>query len=373
MPTPITIVGAGLGGLTLARVLQVHGVDVTVVEADLSPAARAQGGLIDIHAYNGMVALEAADLIEEFESIVIDGAQHNRVLDPDGSVLLDRPDWGEGTRPEVHRGELRRILLNSLAEGTVRWGRKVTGVRPVDGGFSLTFTDATVEGVSLLVGADGAWSKVRGLLTDARPAYVGRGFIETYLHEADVRHADAAEAVGGGSLFVLGPDGQMLGAHRETGGTLHTYLTLTKPEGWFAAEDFADSQQASVRVAAEIEGWAPGLVELITGSDTPLIPRPHYCLPIGLRWDRVPGVALIGDAAHLATPDGEGANQAMLDGAELGQAIAANPDHLEDAIAGYEQAMFTRSYEQASQAEMFQKNSRTSQDLVDALTQMGQG
>ncbi len=99
----------------------------------------------------------------------------------------------------------------------------------------------------------------------------------------------------------------------------------------------------SARVAAEFDGWASELTALITASDTAPVVRPLHTLPIGHRWDGVPGVTLIGDAAHLAAPDGEGANLAMLDGARLGQAIAAHPDDVEAALAAHEHAMFLRA------------------------------
>src|SRR6202034_3349140 len=138
---PIVIVGAGLRGLTLARALHVHGISATIYAGE---------------------------------------ATH--VLDQHGTVLLDEPDDGTGGRPEVLRGDLRRILLGSLPEGMIQWGRKVTGARPLgDGRYELTFADGPAVSTSLLVGADGAWSKVRPLLSDAEPEYIGTTFIETYL------------------------------------------------------------------------------------------------------------------------------------------------------------------------------------------------
>jgi 2-polyprenyl-6-methoxyphenol hydroxylase-like FAD-dependent oxidoreductase len=283
MRTPVTIIGAGLGGLTLARVLHVNGIPATIYEAEPSAGARTQGGQLDIHEHNGQLALEAAGLTDEFHAIIHVGAQASRVLDQHGTVLLEEPDnstqhsdRGAGGRPEA-------------------------------------------------------------------------SFVETYLFDGDTRHPAAAKAVGDGALLAPVP-GKGIQAHREKAGTLHTYVALTKPQDWFAAIDFADPTAAAARIAQEFEGWAPELTALITDGDTAPVLRPLYALPIGHRWDRMPGVTLLGDAAHLSPPNGEGANLAMFDGAELGQAIAAHPDDVEAALTEYEQALFDRSLAEATEA-----------------------
>lgn len=343
MKSLVTIIGAGLGGLTLARVLHVHGIPATIYEAEPSAESRKQGGQLDIHQHNGQVALEAAGLGAEFRAIIREGGEATRMLDPHGKLLFDHADDGAGKRPEVLRGDLRRILLESLPAGTTQWGKKLSRVAALDDGrHELTFADGSTVSSGLVVGADGAWSKIRGLLSDARPAYVGTTYIETYLYDADERHPASAALVGNGALYALTP-GKGIVAHREAGGVLHTYVQLNRPAEWVASIDFGDAKSAAARVAAEFEGWAPALIALITDGETAPIPRLIHSLPDDFRWPRVPGVTLVGDAAHLMPPSGEGANLAMLDGAELAQAIAAHPDDLEAALGVYEHAMFARS------------------------------
>ncbi|MFD4637633.1 FAD-dependent oxidoreductase [Lentzea sp. NPDC058436] len=331
----VTIIGAGLGGLTLARVLHVHGIPSTVHEAEESPTARSQGGMLDIHDYNGQIAVEAAGLMDEFRALVLPGREALRVLDSGGKVLFEKEDDGTGGRPEVQRADLRQMLIDSLPAGTVRWGAKVTAVE----GKTVTFADGSTVVADVLVGADGAWSKVRQALTDVTPEYAGMSFVETYLHDADTRHPEVAKAVGGGSMFAPG-QGKGIHAHREAGGVLHAYVEFTRPLEWFG--DLG-------HITAEFEGWAPELTALITESDTEPVFRPHYALPTGHRWERVPGVTLVGDAAHLMPPNGEGANLAMLDGAELGIALATKD--VETALAEYEEAMFVRAVHTAEDSE----------------------
>ncbi|MCC7713453.1 FAD-dependent monooxygenase [Janthinobacterium lividum] len=351
MTMHIAIIGAGLGGLMLARVLHVHGIAAAIYEADASPQARRQGGMLDIHEDTGQQALRAAGLHEVFRTLIHTGGEASRVLDQHGTVLLDEGDDGTGGRPEVPRGELRRILLESLPAGTVRWGHKLTGVATLDGGrHRLRFANGATATADLLVGADGAWSKVRPLLSSAQPAYSGIAFIETYLLDSDRRHPASAHAVGAGALFALAP-GKGIQAHREADGVLHAYVALSKPEAWLADIDFADPAAARARIAAQFSGWAPALTALITDADTPPVPRPVHLLPVDHRWQRVAGATLLGDAAHLMAPAGEGANLAMFDGAELAQVLAAQPDDMETALLAYETALFARSSAAAAESE----------------------
>jgi 2-polyprenyl-6-methoxyphenol hydroxylase-like FAD-dependent oxidoreductase len=246
--------------------------------------------------------------------------------------------------------ELRDNHAEAVAEAIVE---TTPGVHPavarVHAAASGTARDQPCV-TELLVGADGAWSRIRPLLSEATPEYAGSVFVETYLHNADTKHPAAAKMVGGGSM-IAPKQGTEIHAHRESGDTLHTYVVLSRSLEWFAAVDFNDAAAATERIAAEFEGLAPELTALITDGDTPPVFRPHHALPAGRRWDRVPGVTLVGDAAHLTPPTGEGANLAMLDGAELGLALAAHPDDVEAALAEHEVTMFARSAKIAAETE----------------------
>jgi 2-polyprenyl-6-methoxyphenol hydroxylase-like FAD-dependent oxidoreductase len=351
MPPFIAIVGAGLGGLTLARVLHVHGVAATIFEAEASATARAQGGMLDIHGENGQLALKAAGLYEQFLDIVHPGGQASRVRGHDGALLFANEDDGSGDRPEVPRGALRRLLIESLPPDAIQWGKKLGQVAPLGNGrHGLRFADGSTSSADLVVGADGAWSKVRPLLSDAVPVYTGMSYVETWLHDADRRHAASAEAVGGGALFAVAL-GKGILAHREPEDVLHTYVALRRSEAWMSRLDVDDPAITTAQVAAEFEGWDEGLRSLITDGEMPPVIRRLHALPPDHRWARVPGVTLLGDAAHLMLPSGEGANLAMWDGAELAQALVAQPGDIEAALTTYEETLFKRSALAAADAQ----------------------
>src|ERR1700722_5201828 len=166
----IAIIGAGLGGLVLARVLHVHGIASTVYESEASIGSRTQGGLLDIHQYNGQLALKDAGLYESFLKLILKGADSQRILASDGRILLEDTDKGNGGRPEVHRGDLRKMLIDSVPAETIQWGHKLSAVKPLENGkHAVTFTNGKMATTDLLVGADGAWSKVRPLLSSEKP------------------------------------------------------------------------------------------------------------------------------------------------------------------------------------------------------------
>ncbi|MFF8726574.1 FAD-dependent oxidoreductase [Streptomyces sp. NPDC015171] len=369
---PVAVVGAGLGGLALARVLQVHGIEAALFDLEASAGARTQGGMLDIHDDSGQEALRAAGLHAEFLARVHPGGQAMRVLDRDGTLRLAESDDGSLGRPEIDRGELRELLLGSLSAGTVRWGAKVTGAHPLGGGrHGVTLADGSEFTTDVLVGADGAWSRVRPLLSAARPAYTGVSFVEADLTAADVRHPVSAEVVGGGMFFALGPGRGFL-AHRETDGSLHVYVAVTAPEDWLDGIDFTDTEAARTAVLKEFDGWDERLRALLADADGPLVPRRIHALPVGHRWDPVPGVTLLGDAAHLMSPfAGEGANLALLDGAELGLALAAHPGDTEAALAAYEARMFPRAEASAADSARSQEllfRADAPQGLLDMFT-----
>ncbi|MBF6049417.1 NAD(P)-binding protein [Streptomyces sp. NRRL B-1677] len=336
----IAVVGSGPAGLTFARVLHRHDYPVAVLERDPAPDARPPGGTLDLHEGMGQLALDKAGLLAEFRTLSRPEGQAMRILDTDGTVLRDwqpRPD--DRANPEIDRGQLRDLLLGPL---DVQWGRGVTRVVPgTRDGVLVHFADGRQETFDLVVGADGAWSRVRPAVSPVVPHYSGVTSIETSLDDVDTRHPDLARLIGDGSLAVYGVNRSLV-AQRNSGGHVKVYAKFRAPLDWHTHLDLADAEAVRSSLPTLFDGWAAPVLDLLRNG-TAFVHRPFHVLPVSHAWAHVPGVTLLGDAAHLMPPLGVGANLAMLEGAELAESIATGPGDPDGAVRAFEEQMWARA------------------------------
>ncbi|WP_433445906.1 FAD-dependent oxidoreductase [Streptomyces sp. CA-142005] len=349
----ISIIGAGPGGLTCARILQQRGIAVTVYDRDRGPDARNQGGTLDLHADNGQIALREAGLLDEFFKLARPEGQEMRQIDPTGTITSHQvPEIDELFKPEIDRGQLRNLLLDSLQPGTVHWGRALEMISgPDDGPRRLHFTDGSTIETDLVIGADGASSRVRPAVSPAVPGYTGVSFLEAWFSDVENRHPGIAELVGQGSAHAA--DGERgLFAQRNSGNHIRVYIIRRVPVDWINASGLTVEDTDGIRalLLGEYAHWSPRMRKMIIENDGPYVDRPIFALPVPHTWEHNPTVTLLGDAAHLTPPLGVGVNLAMLDASELALALA-NAATIDDAIRTYEKTMLPRSTETAKALE----------------------
>jgi 2-polyprenyl-6-methoxyphenol hydroxylase-like FAD-dependent oxidoreductase len=121
--------------------------------------------------------------------------------------------------------------------------------------------------VDLLVGADGAWSKVRPLLSPAAPAYCGVTLVELQFTAANPHRAAAAAVVGTGSLFALS-DGKAMFGHG--GDRIWIGAGVAVPQDWSQTSgiDWADTAATRAALLHEFADWSPALTDLIASATT---------------------------------------------------------------------------------------------------------
>jgi 2-polyprenyl-6-methoxyphenol hydroxylase-like FAD-dependent oxidoreductase len=274
----IAVVGAGPGGLTLARILYQKGMDAIVFEREEQPSSRPQGGSLDMHEDTGQLALKYAGLMDAFKSIARYQDQEFRVYDKHGVLRAIETDTANGNRPEIDRGQLRQLLLDSVPASAIRWNHGLSAVEPQNNGtVDLLFENGLHENFDLVVGADGTWSRVRPVLSDAKPSYTGVTMYELGISDADVRHPELAEVVGRGLMFALG-DSKAIGGHRDANAHLGIYAGMRVEESAVRNLGAEARRQLKPALLSYFADWSPQLQALIANAADSVAPRPIYTL-----------------------------------------------------------------------------------------------
>jgi len=346
----IAIIGGGPGGLTLARLLQMNGVQVKVYERDAHKDARAKGATLDLHEESGLAALQQAGLMDAFWANYRPGADALRITDKHASLIHDddASPRDETNRPEIDRGPLQNILLDALLPHTVAWDSRFVSMLPQGEGWIITFKNKETVYADMVVAADGANSKLRPLLTPVKPFYAGVTAIEGAVYNCAVATPNMHKLLNGGKIFAMGDEKSLIVSSKGDG-SLVFYPGFKCSESWVVdiGIDFADKAQVLAWFKTEYAGWDGIWLELFENATMPFIPRPQYCMPPDQTWGAKPNLTILGDAAHLMPPyAGEGVNMAMQDALELSRCLLSEdfPDTL-SAIAAYEKQMRARAAE----------------------------
>ena len=347
----IAIIGGGPGGLTLARLLQLKGAEVKVYERDHSQAARVQGAIVDLHFDSGLKAMEATGLMEAFKANYMPDADRYRLLDPKGNILLDEGNqpseaqFGDPQfRPEIDRGARRDLLIDGLLPGTVVWDSQFVSMKELDHRWELQFKNGTTAIADLVIGSDGYRSLIRPYLTDVKPIYSGATIIQGEIDHPETACPEFYGLFNQGTMMAMG-NGATLAAQPRGDGGLTFYAASMYPENWVKTSglDFSDPEVVQAYLISHHRDWNPVFFSLFKGC-THFVPRPLNYFPLDKRWETKNNITLIGDAAHLMPPNGEGVNLAMLDALDLSECLTSSDfANLDDAISAYEKSMFERA------------------------------
>lgn len=234
--TSIAIVGGGPAGLTLARLLQLKNAHVKVYERDINRYARIQGSPLDMHEDSGLAALRKADLLEEFKKTFRPGADKILILNKHAQILYSdheaKPEENFGHehfRPEIDRGPLRNMLLESLQPDTVIWNSHFISMEPHNEGWMLYFKNGTSAYADLVIASDGANSKIRPYLTDIKPVYSGILMLEGNVSKAAAPKIDAL--INNGKIMAFGNTQNILMGQKGNG-DLGFYASFKADENW---------------------------------------------------------------------------------------------------------------------------------------------
>jgi 2-polyprenyl-6-methoxyphenol hydroxylase and related FAD-dependent oxidoreductases len=335
----------------LARLLQIKGAQVKVYERDFSQATRVQGAIVDLHFDSGLKVIEATGLMEAFKVNYMKGADKYRLLDPQGNILMDEsereeePLFGdEHFRPEIDRGALRDLLIDVLLPGTVVWDSQLVSVQETGDDWQLQFKNGTTATADLVIGSDGYRSTVRTYLTDVKALYSGASIIQGEIDNPAITCPEIYDLVNQGNLMAMG-DGSSLVVQPRGDGGFTFYAASMYPENWSISSgiNFSNAEEVKRYLRKHFANWNPVFFMLFEASGH-FTWRPLNYFPLEQRWTAKNNMTLIGDAAHLMPPNGEGVNLAMLDALDLCNCLTTKDDiDIKDAILAYEDIMFERA------------------------------
>ncbi len=355
----VAIIGGGPGGLTLARLLVLKGVDVSVYERDVDRNARVQGSPLDLHDESGLAAIKKAGLLEEFKNNYMAGADRMQIMNEKAVVFYsdhchkELADFdSEHFRPEIDRGVLRKILLNALPEAIVSWDNQFISMRREGEGWLVEFKNGKIEYADLVIAADGANSKIRSYLTKVEAFYTGITMLEGTIYDAENKAPDIFKLLKGGKIMAFG-DNQNILMGQKGNGEIGFYASIRVDENWSFENglDYKNSAQLLSWFQATYPEWSAIWYELFT-SAAYFVPRPINCMPLDQSWETQCNLTLIGDAAHVMPPfAGEGVNMAMLDALELSEVLTSSDfSSIKDAFEHYEIKMRERASKMAKES-----------------------
>ncbi len=349
----IAIIGGGPGGLTLSRLLQLKGADIKVYERDLNKNARVQGAPLDLHEESGLAALRKANLLEEFKNNFLPEADRTTIINEKAEIFFSDHETKKAGkfgdqhfRPEIDRGVLRRILLESLKPGTIVWDSHFTSMEKQNEGWLLHFKNGTTAYADIVIAADGANSKIRPYITDIKPFYSGITMLEGNIYDAKKSVPQVAAILRGGKIMAFGNTKNIL-MGQKADGEIGFYASFKTDANWAVNSglDFSNKEQVLDWFKKEYFEWSSIWYELFENVAGPFVPRLIYCMPLDQTWEALPNLTMLGDAAHVMPPfAGEGVNMAMLDALELSETLTSNEHNsLQQAISFYEINMRKRA------------------------------